>query len=70
MWNGICTILVSNDVRKVDYDAKNLLPASVYLEKCLLNFSSIPNSLTAQQIPLILRDDLIIILCKSFEHIL
>ncbi|XP_063927592.1 uncharacterized protein LOC135140824 isoform X2 [Zophobas morio] len=65
MWNGVCTVLVSNEVRKVDYDSKNILPASIYTEKCLLNFSSIPNSVTSQQIPLILRDDIIIVLYKS-----
>lgn len=67
MWNGVCTILVSNDVRKVDYNSKTILPASIYSEKCLLNFSSIPNSMTSQQIHQILRDDIIIVLCK-FLH--
>ena len=69
MWNGVCTVLVSNEVRKVDYDSKNILPASIYTEKCLLNFSSIPNSITSQQIPLILRDDIIIVLCKLSRSI-
>ncbi|XP_044254993.1 uncharacterized protein LOC123005354 [Tribolium madens] len=65
MWNGVCTILISNDVRKVNYDSKNILPASEYHEKCLLNFSSIPNSLTSHQTHHILRDDIIIVLYRA-----
>ncbi|XP_064214904.1 uncharacterized protein LOC103312839 isoform X2 [Tribolium castaneum] len=65
MWNGVCTILISNDVRKVNYVSKNILPASEYHEKCLLNFSSIPNSLTSQQTHHILRDDIIIVLYRA-----
>lgn len=64
MWNGVCTILIGNDVRKVNYVSKNILPASEYHEKCLVNFSSIPNSMTSHQIHQILRDDIIIVLCK------
>jgi hypothetical protein len=69
MWNGVCTILVSNDVRKVDYNSKTILPASIYSEKCLLNFSSIPNSMTSQQIHQILRDDIIIVLYRAENFI-
>ncbi|CAH1159776.1 unnamed protein product [Phaedon cochleariae] len=66
MWDGICTFLINNEVKTIQYGAEDATPMDIMEKKTRIRYNS---PLVENQNTQILRNDIIIRLCKNEDNL-
>lgn len=61
MWEGVCTFLINNEVKIIEYESTEVSPMDIMKKKTRIKFNF---PLVDKQNTQILRNDVIISLCK------
>lgn len=61
MWEGVCTFLINNEVKIIEYESAEVTPMDIMKKKTRIKFNF---PLVDSQNTQILRNDVIISLCK------
>ncbi|KAJ8940219.1 hypothetical protein NQ314_010781 [Rhamnusium bicolor] len=66
MWEGVCTFLINNEVKIIEYESSEVTPMDIMKKKTRIKFNF---PLVDSQNTQILRNDVIISLCKNDDDI-
>ncbi|XP_018563799.1 uncharacterized protein LOC108905436 [Anoplophora glabripennis] len=66
MWEGVCTFLVNNEVKIIEYESAEITPMDIMKKKTRIKFNF---PLVDSQNTQILRNDVIISLCKNDDDV-
>lgn len=66
MWEGVCTFLINNEVKIIEYESAEVSPMDIMKKKTRIKFNF---PLVDSQNTQILRNDVIISLCKNDDDV-